>query len=109
MEKFDELLNKLIEAKITQRNYDWEGDIPEEIYKKYFLVQPYSIVAEGLDVSKHRWYETSTTVVRIFGRFLGIHRVTQLYSEMMMWEDCYHTIEFFEMEEVRTVTYKPKK
>ena len=105
MEKFDELLAKLKALKITQTHFDWAEDIPEDIWKEYFDGN-FKVVKRNLRVDKHRWYETSISVIKIFDRFLGIRHVSDMFSETMDVEDCYHTLEFFEMKEVQTITYE---
>jgi hypothetical protein len=42
-------------------------------------------------------------------KFLGILGPIALKSETMDWDDCGCECEAFEMEEIQTVTYKPKK
>ena len=64
-----------------------------------------TILAEGLEPEKHRWYETAIRVISVGGKVLGIRHITTLYSESMTTEDCYHILEFFEMKEVKTITY----
>jgi len=106
MNKFDELLAKLKEIDSIQKNC-WEENIPENIWDTYFA--NYKEVAHGLNIDTHRWYEISTTVLEIFGRFLGIRHVSNLFSESMSYEDCFVEMEFFEMEEFNTISYRPKE
>ncbi len=105
MDRFDELLEKLNLSKITQTSIDWEENIPIEIWEEYLKGKEYSEVETGLDVEKHRWYEISTTVVKVLGRYLGIEHISELYSEEMTTEDCYHTMRFYEMKEIQTISY----
>ena len=105
MTKFDELLKELNELKLIQKNMDWKEDIPAKIYDIHFKNNS-NVVAEGLDVDTHRWYECSTNVYEIYGKYLGVNSVTNLFSESMDVEDCYAELSFFEMEPVTTITYK---
>jgi len=99
-----ELIEKLNNLKITQKSIDWLEDIPEDIYEEYF--ENNDIVEYDLDIDKHRWYELSTDVYEINGKYLGIRHIAQLYSEMSSCEDIFHTLEFFEMKQIITVTYE---
>lgn len=65
-------------------------------------------VSNGLNTDKHRWYEITTSVYRINNNFIGIEGASQCYSEEMSFTDCCVDAEAFEMEEVKTVTYKRK-
>jgi hypothetical protein len=105
MKKFDELLEKLKKLNITQERGDWEENIPEEIWNEYFN-DNYSCVASGLEIDTHRWYECSTEVIEIFGRYLGIHFLTNSFSESQEIRDCDVIMDFYEMEEINTVSYK---
>jgi hypothetical protein len=104
MDKFDELLKQLQELEIEQDSVSWEECIPVEIWKEHFE-DGYGELESGLDVNKHRWYETSTSVVEAHGRILGIHHVSNIYSESMSCEDCGHTLKFFEMKEIKTTSF----
>jgi len=103
MSEFDVLLEKL--QAIKSQGW-WEDVIPVDIWEEYF--NDFVVVASGLDVATHRWYETSTTVIKILGRFIGINGVSNVFSENMGFEDCGVDINFFEMEEIASVTYKAK-
>lgn len=106
MDKFDELLEKLNSLKLIQELIDWEECLPEDIWKEHFENSTnYQSLVTGLEVDKHRHYETSISVIKIYGRFLGIQHVTDVYSEQMDVSDCYFEINFFEMAEKQTITY----
>jgi hypothetical protein len=100
MDKFDELLEKLNGLKIIQKSIDWQEDIPEDIFNDTF-----NLVDSELDVDKHRWYETSVEVYKVFDRFLGVQSITDVFSEQSEVGDMYHTIKFFEMKPIQTTTY----
>ena len=100
---FDELLEKLNGLKILQKNIDWEEDIPEDLYNEYFT--DYDLVDELLNIKKHRWYETSISVLKINDQFLGVKHVSDLKSESMEVEDCFVHLKFMEMKAVETITY----
>lgn len=105
MNKFDELMDELHDADMRQTAIDWSENIPEDIWNKYFEGN-YEEVEDGLFVEKYRWYETSTVVIKIFDRYLGIDLVTDLFSEQMCVTDCYVDMSFGEMKQVNTVTYE---
>lgn len=105
MDKFDKMLKEL---KALEDVYSWEDDIPEKLYDKYFGKET-ELVAEALDVEKHRWYEVATDVYRFDDRYLGIREVADVFSEMMEVRDCFYDTEFFEMEAIESITYKPLK
>jgi len=104
MEKFDELLKELKARDIIQTSICWEENIPEDLWNKYF--NGYEETTEDLNIDKHRWYKTSTTVAKVDNRFLGINLITNMYNES---SDISREIEFFEMEEIQSVTYIKKK
>ncbi len=104
MEKFKELLSNLEELDITQTAGDWAENLPDEIWEQY-LKNNFKEVKAGLDVDTHRWYETSITVIETCGGLLGIRHITNMFSEGQGFEDCYVTLEFIEMKEVRSISY----
>ena len=108
MNQFDELLEKLNQLQITQKSGDWAEDIPEDIWKQYFQGN-FEQVKHGLAIDTHRWYETSISVIKIYGRFLGIRYITNMFSEQQDYEDCFVHLKFTEMKEVPTVTYETIK
>lgn len=102
------LIEKLNNLKISQTSYEWQEDIPEDILKEYFEGK-FEEVVENIDVDKHRWYETSITVLEFIDGFMGVRTVTDLFSENMDYSDCYYELKFFEMEEFTTTSYYVKK
>jgi len=105
--KKDELLEKLNGLNLTQTKMDWAENIPDDIWEEYFKGN-FKEVASNLNVDTRRWYEVSTTVIYIFNFYLGIRHITNIFSESSMIEDCYVKMEFMEMEEVQTTTYRKK-
>lgn len=105
MSKFDELLKELQAISKVQNCIDWIESIPNDIYVKNFKDVDYLELDDGLHIDTHRWYELSTSVIEIHGRILGIHHVSNIFSESMMCSDCEHDIAFFEMEEMKTISY----
>jgi hypothetical protein len=57
-----ELVEYLNNLKITQTS-SWDENIPDEIWNEYFS-HNFQMVKSGLYVDKHRWYETSTEVLK---------------------------------------------
>ena len=105
MDKFDILLEKLNKLNIVQKQIDWAECIPEDIYTEYFK-NKYRTVDEDLSIDTHRWYETSISVIKIYDRFLGIRHITNLFSKSSSCEDCFVTLQFYEMKEVLVTSYK---
>lgn len=110
MDKFDLLLKQLQESEDVNKELDFLEIVPTSIYEEHFSDDSnYKVVKEGLGVDKHRWYETSTTVVEIYGRFLGCQHVSGIFSESMDASDCGFPAEFFEMEKVPSFKYRRKQ
>ena len=107
MEKFNELLEKLNKLNLTQKTIDWEENLPVEIWEEYFE-KNYKDLKCNISPDARRWYETSITVIQIYDSFLGIEHITQMYSESSSCEDCYFKMKFFEMKEVKIVSYEKK-
>lgn len=109
MDKFDDLLAQLKECNATCDGSDIFECLPQDVYQQHFEDEAnYKVLAEKLDVDKHRWYETSVTVIGIYGRILGARHVTGVFSENMSYSDCGFDPFFFEMEAVPSVAYKAK-
>jgi hypothetical protein len=102
------MIQELNNLKILQVSGDWKESIPEDTWEEYFKNSTFEEVAFDFYVDTHRWYETSTTVVRINGIFMGVNYITNIFSESMDYEDCYHHLEFMEMEEYVTTSYRAK-
>lgn len=101
------LVEKLNNLKILQTTYEFEELIPKEIWDEHFEGK-YEAVDYDLDVDTHRWYETSITVLKFTDGFMGVRFITNMFSEYQGYEDCYHHLEFMEMEEYKTVSYRAK-
>jgi len=99
----EELVDYLNSCNILQAS-SWDECIPTKIWTDYFKDRHY-IVAENMDVDKHRSYELSTTVVEIQDGFIGICSVTTCYSEESNIEDMNHYLKFFRMRRVNQPTY----
>lgn len=102
MDKFDELLKKLQDLNLDQRDELFE-DLPRDIREGMF--QDKKPVEKGLDIDKHRWYETSIGVYEFDGRYLGVRSVTNIWGNSDV-EDIGHQYYFFEMKQVMEPTYK---
>lgn len=107
-ENISALVEKLNNLKILQTSYEFEELIPKEIWEEHFE-DKYEAVDWDLDVDTHRWYETSITVLKFNDCFMGVRFITKMFSESQEYEDCYHHLEFMEMEEYSTVSYRTKK
>ena len=108
MEKFKNLLEQLQKLKIEQNSIDWAENIPEDVWEEHFNGN-FKEVKTGLNVDTHRWYETSISVIEIYGGFIGIEHITNLFSESSSCSDCGVEIEFYEMEQVLQPTFKIKE
>ncbi len=100
-----ELINYLNGLKIIQKSIDFEEDLSEEIYEKYF----YNSLEFELDIDKRRWYETSVSVWKTEKGLLGVRSITNIYSENSSVEDMNWQLVFFEMEAFTKISYKVKK
>ena len=102
-EKFEKLIEEINKAELPSLyhledcEFWWEGD--NEVG---------NLLEEGLNVDKHRWYETSTSVYRVGDFFLGVNGPSQMYSESSSWDDLQHEVIAFEMEKVLIVSYRAK-
>lgn len=72
------------------------------------LIDYEKVLAEDVDISRHRWYETSTSYFQLEDGILGINGLTNIYSEHMSASDCNVQCYAFEGEEFTTISYKPK-
>ena len=99
------LIERLNDLKILQDRGDWAECLPEDIWETYFQGN-FKELAHNLEVDTHRWFETSTTVIEIDGVFMGINYITNMFSENQGYDDCFHHLEFKEMEEFTTVSYR---
>lgn len=103
--EFNELLEKLKYLSIEQKESDWAENLPEDIWNEHFKGK-FKPLKLGFDIDRHRWYETSVTVVEVYGKPLGIRSITNVFSESSSVEDCSFTLEFFEMKEVSVISYE---
>jgi len=97
-----ELVEYLNSLKILQKS-SHDEDIPEDIWNEYFDGNG---VTGGLNINKHRWYETSIDVYKINDGFIGVNSVTDCFSEQSSIEDMFWTLDFFEMQEIMKPTYE---
>jgi hypothetical protein len=102
------LVEKLNNLKILQTKSDWAEVLPDDIWENTFKGK-FKEVAHNIDVDTHRWYETSITVLQLNESFMGVRFITNMFSESQDYEDCYHHLEFYEMEEYTTIAYRAKK
>lgn len=103
-EELVELLNSL---KIEQTQH-WTENIPDNIWNEHFK-DKYKSVADNLNIDKHRWYDLSIEVIEINDGYIGIKHVSNLHSESMSVGDVYHTLVFYEMKQIKKITYKIKR
>lgn len=83
-----------------------------EIYTPFDLDEVIDITkvteVTTIDFEEHRWYAVGTVVYKIGNEFFGVSGPVTLKSEDMMWSDIGIKCEAFEMEEIPSVTYRPK-
>ena len=106
MKTIQEQVKYLNELNIEQTS-EFIESIPEEVYTDCF--ENAKELKSGIDIDKHRWYETSITVYDTKYGKIAVKEVSNTFSEEMGIGDCSHTLEFFEVEEVTVITYKIKK
>lgn len=73
------------------------------------LLEGETELAEGIDIDRRRWFETSESYFKLEDGIVGIRGVSNIYSEMMSASDCNVHTRAFEGEEVTVVSYKCKK
>lgn len=100
----EEIIKKLNDLKILQKSIDWREDIGEEELNN-ILGTKLDIIASGLNIDKHRWYEIATDVISVNGDYIGVDYVADLFSDGMSVDDVFHTLKFFPMKQVKSVTY----
>lgn len=101
--KINELLEELKSGYSKQT--DCYEDVLEPFIKKYSCKQ----VKSGLEVDKHRWYETSIIVYQINTddgiKFFGVRACTDIFGEESGYNDIMWGMVFFEMVEKQEITY----
>lgn len=108
MNKFDRMLKELQESADVQDGC-WEECIPDKIWDEFFRDCEFEIV-DVTDVIEDKWHIISTVVVEMFGRLLGIRKITIKQPKVVSYKDLYHKLEYFELEMVkRTIIYKRKE
>ena len=106
---FEVLLSDLKEMPTPQSSLEWMESLSEYIWEKHFKGNKSIKHLSGeLDIDKRRWYEASISVVEIYGYLLGVKHVSNMYSEGSEVTDLDFEMQFFEMEEIKTVSYKIK-
>lgn len=106
--KLQELIKELNDLELVQTSNDFEEEIPQE-YEKYFE----NFVASEIDVYKYRMPKISTTVFK-FGEneYFGVEVISDIIidnnSTISEYEKINHKLKFFEMKEIKTVTYTKK-
>lgn len=97
------LIKELNELEITQKG-DWLEDVPQSLLKDKV------VVAYGLNIDKHRHYETAVDVLEYeSGIYMGVQYCSNVFSEQSSIADVAWTLHFFEMEAVPSVIYKRKE
>ena len=84
----------------------FEEDITQEEFDIWCSFEP-ELVAEGLDIEKHRWYHLETVVYKLGDNYLGVRGVGELQSDGDV-SDCGVYYEFFEMEKIMIESFKKK-
>ena len=110
MDRFDELVKKLNSFKLPQMYLSWDDNIPTKVWDDYFYNGEFSVIATEIDIEKHRWYETSMMVVKIFNRYLGIRHVSKICSDSDNVSDTFYITKYFEVFPVKKtiIEYKTK-
>ena len=103
-----ELIKRLNEAKIVQDCLSWEACIPERFW--WGCLKERKLLDSYVD-ERYEWYEMSIIVFEIDEYIIGVKTITSLINPHisgLSLSDIKHTLEFFEMREVRKITYKIK-
>lgn len=102
--EFKEFLEKLKESNTDQERGDFLEDLSDDLFELWNKFKP-KCVASELDIDKRRWYELSTDVYEVDGKYFGVRGATQMYSESSSWSDLSVTWDVFEMKPVQITTY----
>lgn len=107
--KITELIEKLNNHCKEEYIYN-TGCIGEELWNE---LKGYGFkYISTVDTYEHRWYVLAENVYSLeidnVKYYLGVWEIRTLKSEGMSVEDCCNIIEFFEMEEYTTVSYRAK-
>lgn len=106
MGKFNELLEKLNKCGIYSLD-DLDEELDNELEKYNFRY------VATVDTDEHRWYVRGENVYEVcidgIKYYIGVWEVETLKSEEMTVSDCGIKLEFYEMEEYTTVSYRRKK
>lgn len=85
-------------------------DFGEDLYNELKQLQFHYIASADRD--EHRWYILCNNVYEVLignkTYYIGTWEVETLKSESMSVSDCGHRLEFFEMEQYTTVSYRAK-
>lgn len=108
------MVNELIEKlnKYCSENdiYDLD-DLSEELNAELEQVKFHYVGT--VDRDEHRWYVLAENVYSVYmdgeNYYIGVWEVETLKSEYMSVSDCMCEIEFYEMEEYTTVSYRIKE
>lgn len=88
--------------KVEEGNFKHLGYIEE-------IEGDFQCVAEHIELNEHRWYSTAVDVYKLEDGFVGVWGLFQMFSELNIASDFDITCEAYEMEEVPSVKYIPKK
>lgn len=100
--EFESLLSELKEIKVYNIDSDDDGGVLDKLFNELNAI----IVASELNIDKHRWYELSTTVIRVGDFFIGARGVSQMYSESSTYADIGIYLKFFEVERKEITAYE---
>lgn len=107
---FKELIEKLNKYCSENEIYDLE-DIGGQMQQELDNVDFHYVTT--VDRDEHRWYVLAENVYAVFiegkNYYMGVWEVETLKSERMSISDCMCDIEFYEMEEYTTVSYRRKE
>ena len=99
MNQFDELLKKLNDSNIIQKTEFCDEYRPNEMRESI-------LIKWRTNTETHKWYETSIAVFKLHGRLLGVRHISNLLTEVSSIESINFKLEFYEMDEFKTVSYK---
>lgn len=101
--KIQDLLEEL------KKDYHTQEDCYEDFLEQFLNKYDCKKVKEGLEVDKHRWYETSIIVYKVAtdegDKFFGIRACTDIFGEESSYSDISWNPAYFEMIEKQEITY----
>jgi len=105
-EKFEELLRDFGSREIEAHTVgDWVDNIPNDLYEKHF--SKFKQVGE-VEVESDRWCRIITSVIEVYGFYLGITHVAEIHNNNTDISDCLKHISVAQMKKSNKSTFTTK-